>query len=101
VWPSSPRMADGGGNGGIQWGPEPLGHRWWTGGVEGGAVEERVWHSGVDKGDGVKKWNGGGRRLLWWPSGAGKEEKGQGVSRGLAPRGWKNGEEKGGGCGAG
>jgi hypothetical protein len=35
-WPSSPRMADSGGNGGVRRGPEPLGHRWWTGGIEGG-----------------------------------------------------------------
>jgi hypothetical protein len=43
-------MADGGGNGRVWRRPEPLSHRQWTGGVEGGAVEERVWHSGVDKG---------------------------------------------------
>jgi hypothetical protein len=48
-------MADGGGNGGVRWRPEPLSHRRWTGGVEGGAVEERAWHSGVDEDDGVKK----------------------------------------------
>jgi hypothetical protein len=35
-WPSSLRMEDGGGDGGVQWGPEPLSHRRWTGGVEGG-----------------------------------------------------------------
>jgi hypothetical protein len=66
----------------------------------GRAVEERVWHSGMDEGDGAKKGNGGGRRLLWRPSGAGEEEKGRG-SRGSAPRAGENGEERGGGHGAG
>jgi hypothetical protein len=43
-----------------------------------GAVEERAWQSGVDEGDKAKKGNGGGRRLLWRPGGAGGEEKGLG-----------------------
>jgi hypothetical protein len=77
-WPSSPRMANGGSNGGVRQRPEPLDHRWWTGGIEGGVVEEIAWHSGVD---GSKKGNGGGRRLFWRPGGAGEEEKGQGGPR--------------------
>jgi hypothetical protein len=83
MWPGSPRMADDGGNGGVRRGPEPLGHRRWTGGIEGEAVEERAWHLGVDKGDGVKKGNGGGRRLLWWLGGATEWEGagGSGVQR--------------------
>jgi hypothetical protein len=60
-----------------------------------GAVEERAWQSGVDEGDKAKKGNGGGRRLLWRPGGAGGEEKGLGVW-GLAPRGGENGAERGG-----
>jgi hypothetical protein len=58
-------------------------------------VEERARHSGVDKGDGAKKGNGGGRRVLWRPGGAAERKKGRG-SRGLAPRGGKNGENRGG-----
>jgi hypothetical protein len=58
VWPISPRMADNGGSGGVRWGPELLGHHRWTGGIEGGAVEERMRHASVDEGDRVKK---GGR----------------------------------------
>jgi hypothetical protein len=42
VWPSSPRMADSGGNGGIWRGPEPLGHRQWIGCVKGGGEEGAV-----------------------------------------------------------
>jgi hypothetical protein len=61
-----------------------------------GVVEERARHSGVDEGDGAKKGNGGGRRLLWRPEGAAQREGADGV-RGLAPRGGENGEERGGG----
>jgi hypothetical protein len=46
---------DGNGNGGVRRGPKPLVT---VGGQEAareGAVEERVWHSGVDEGDGWKK----------------------------------------------
>jgi hypothetical protein len=58
VWPRSPRMAYGGGNGGIRCSPEPLDHRRWIGGVEGGAVEEKVQRSGVDeKRNGAKRGN--------------------------------------------
>jgi hypothetical protein len=59
VWPSSPQMADDGGSGGVRRGPELLGRRRWTGGGEGGAVEERTRHVGVDEGDGVKRGAGG------------------------------------------
>jgi hypothetical protein len=59
-----------------------------------------VWHSGVDEGDGAKKGNGDGRRLLWRPNGVGEEEKGRG-SRGSAPHAGENGEERGGGRGVG
>jgi hypothetical protein len=48
----------------------------WMRGIEGGAVEERAWHSGVDEGVKAKKGNSDGRCLLWWPDGAGGEEKG-------------------------
>jgi hypothetical protein len=58
----------------------------WTKGVEGGAVEERARHFGVDEGDEVKKGNDGGRCLLWRPGGAGGEEKGQGSGSGGATR---------------
>jgi hypothetical protein len=74
VWPSSPRMVDDGGSGGVRWGPELLSRRRWMGGVKGGAVEERTCHAGVDERDGTVS----GRRLLWWPGGA-TETKGQGV----------------------
>jgi hypothetical protein len=63
-----------------------------------GVVEERERHSGVVEGDGVKKGNDGGQRLLWRPSGTGGEEKGRGVW-GLVPHGGENGEERGGGVG--
>jgi hypothetical protein len=78
-WPSSPRMADGGGNGGVRRRPEPLGHRRWIGGIEGGAVEERTRHSGVDEGDGAKKGNIGGPMYFMVARWRGREEKGQGV----------------------
>jgi hypothetical protein len=55
VWPSSPRMVDGGGSGGVRWGPELLSRRRWMGGIKGGAVEERTWRAGVDERDGTKK----------------------------------------------
>jgi hypothetical protein len=61
-------------------------------------VEERAWHLGVDEGDRTKKGNDGGQLLLWWPSGTGEEEKGQGVS-GFSTTWRKNGEERGGGAG--
>jgi hypothetical protein len=60
-----------------------------------GAVEERVQQSGMDEGDTVKKGNGGGRRLLWRPGGAGGEEKWQG-GPGFSAHGWENGVERGG-----
>jgi hypothetical protein len=65
-----------------------------------GAVEERVWHSGVDVGGRAKKGNDGGRHLLWRPSGVGGEEKRQGV-RGSTPHVGENGDERGGGGGGG
>jgi hypothetical protein len=58
----------------------------WMRGVEGGAVEERARHSSVDEGDGAKKGNDGGRRLLWRPGGTGGEKKGRGAVAGV-PRG--------------
>jgi hypothetical protein len=70
-------MADDGGSGGVQRGPELLGRRRSTKGIEGGAVEERTRHTGVDKRDGAKSGTGGGRRLLWRPGGA-AEGKGRG-----------------------
>jgi hypothetical protein len=72
-------MADGGGNGGVRRRPEPLGHRRWIGGIEGGAVEERARHSGVDEGDGAKKGNIGGPACFMVARWRGREEKGQGV----------------------
>jgi hypothetical protein len=46
-------------------------------------------------GDGAKKGNGGGQRHLWWPGGAGGEEKGMGVW-GLVPQRGKTGKREGG-----
>jgi hypothetical protein len=74
-WPSSLRMANGGGNGEVRRRPEPLGHHRWTGGIEGGAVEERAWHLGANEGDGAKKGNDDSQRLLWRPGGAGRRGK--------------------------
>jgi hypothetical protein len=87
---SSPRMADGGGNGGVRWRPEPLSHRRWTGGVEGGAVEERAWHSGVDEDDGVKKGKMGKR-------GGGGPDTGSGA---VARPEWAAGRGESGTCAA-
>jgi hypothetical protein len=86
---------DDSGNGGVRRGPEPLSHRRWTGGVDGGGGGGESMAVSVDEGDKAKKGNDGGRRLLWRPGGAGGEEKGLGV-RGLAPRGGENGAERGG-----
>jgi hypothetical protein len=80
-------------------GPELLGRRRWMGGVEGGAVEERTRHVGVDEGDGVKK---GGRAAPFmaarWRSrekGAGGSGVEGGVGGELRPRGagrsWRGG----------
>jgi hypothetical protein len=69
-WPSSPWMAHGSSSGGVRRGPKLLGHHRWMGGVEGGAVEERTWHVGVDERDRA--------HLLWLPGGS-AEGKGQGV----------------------
>jgi hypothetical protein len=61
VWPSSPRMADGGGSGGVWWGPELLGHRRWTGGVEGGGGGGENAARGRERGGRGKK---GGRSMV-------------------------------------
>jgi hypothetical protein len=93
-------MADGGGSGGVQRGPELLGHRRWMGGIEGGAVEERMRHAGVDEGDGRRpvpfmaaQWHGREKGA----GGSGVEGGGQAASCGHAARGGAGG---GGGCGA-
>jgi hypothetical protein len=80
-------------------GPDLFGRRRWMGGVEGGAVEERTRHVGVDEGDGVKK---GGRAAPFmaarWRSrekGAGGSGVEGGVCGELRPRGagrsWRGG----------
>jgi hypothetical protein len=49
--------------------------RWWTGGVEGGAVEERTRHVDVDERDGAKSGTGGGRRPFYGGSVAWRWER--------------------------
>jgi hypothetical protein len=96
VWPRSPRMAYGGGNGGIRCSPEPLDHRRWTGGVEGGAVEEKVQRSGVDeKRNGAKRGNERRPTPFMVARWRGREEWGRGVRGRHCVEGGNGGEREG------
>jgi hypothetical protein len=66
-------------------GPELLGRHRWMGGVEGGAVEERTRHVGVDEGDGAKK---GGRAAPFMVARWRSREKGAGGSGVEGGGGW-------------